>query len=159
MLVEDNLEDEQLLTEAFLEMEETGQWCNWQSPSIVHVEELGDAISCLQRSRFDAVLLNLSLPDSPSLLDSFHQVIDCARDAPIIVLLDEEDENLAHLLLREGAQDAILKPQIDCPALAMRQYLANLEAFFQGFLITEAVRCSRSSRRAASSTGSARATA
>lgn len=118
LLVEDNLADEQLLSEAFIEIEENRQWCNWHSSSIIHVEELGDALMCLQRDRFDAVLLNLSLPDSPALLETFLRVIDCACDAPVIVLLDEEDENLAHLLLREGAQEIVLKPQIECATLA-----------------------------------------
>ena len=118
LLVEDDLEDEYLLSEALAEIEENRQWSNWLAASVVPVEQLADALDCLRGDWFDVVLLNLSLPDSPVLLDTFHQVNDCARGAPIIVLADHEDASLANLLLREGAQDVLLKSELDCAPLA-----------------------------------------
>lgn len=118
LLVEDNLEEEQLLTEVLIEMEENRQWCNWRNASVVHVEQLADALQCLRENRFDVVLLNLTLPDSHALLDSFHKVNDCARAAPIIILADEDDPNLAHLLLREGAQDVVVKSEMETAPFA-----------------------------------------
>jgi CheY-like chemotaxis protein len=123
LLVEDDLEDEELLSEAFVEIEEKRQWCNWRSAAIVQVGHLADAIDCLQRDLFDIVLLNLSLPDSPTLLDTFLDVHLIAHNAaahgvPIIVLADEPDENLAHRLLREGAQDVLVKPELECAPFA-----------------------------------------
>jgi GGDEF domain-containing protein len=72
----------------------------------------------LRRDSFDAVLLNLSLPDSPALLDTFLEANAHVRGTPIVVLVDEEDENLANRLLREGAQDIVLKSALDCGLLA-----------------------------------------
>ena len=118
LLVEDDLQDEQLLTEAFLEIEEHRQWCNWRTATISPVEQLAEALDCLGRDRFDIVLLNLSLPDSAALLDTFLQVHAAARETPIVVLADEPDENLAHRLLREGAQDVLVKPELECAPLA-----------------------------------------
>ncbi len=118
LLVEDDLEDEQLLREAFIEIQENRQWCNWRSASIVEVGELADAVHYLRRDQFDIVLLNLSLPDSPTLLDSFANVHANAGGVPIVVLADEADENLAHRLLREGAQDVVVKPELECALLA-----------------------------------------
>lgn len=118
LLIEDDLEDELLLSEALLEIEEKRQWCNWRAASVTHVEQLAEALDCLRQQSFDAVLLNLSLPDSPVLLDSFHEVNAISRGAPIVVLADEEDENLAHMLLREGAQDVLLKSELECTRLA-----------------------------------------
>jgi DNA-binding response OmpR family regulator len=118
LMVEDSLEDEQLLCEALLEIEENRQWCNWRSASIVPVDRLSDALDCLQSGSFDAVLLNLSLPDSPALLDSFLDVSASAGDIPILVLLDQPDENLANRLLREGAQDVLEKSELECAPLA-----------------------------------------
>jgi DNA-binding response OmpR family regulator len=118
LLVEDDLEDEQLLGEAFIEIQENRQWCNWRSASIVQVGQLADAVDCLRRETFDIVLLNLSLPDSPTLLDSFVSMHANARGSPIVVLADEADENLAHRLLREGAQDVLVKPELECAPLA-----------------------------------------
>ena len=118
LLVEDDLEDEHLLSEAFLEIEEQRLWWNGLATSIVQVACLADALDCLRQQPFDAILLNLSLPDSPALLDSFIEVKAAAGAAPIVVLADEADENLAHLLLREGAQDILVKSEIDCGPLA-----------------------------------------
>lgn len=118
LLVEDDLVDEVLLSEALIEIDEQREWCDWRSSSIVHVEQLADAVDCLRQELFDVVLLNLSLPDSPALLDSFLAANACARGAPIVVLADEKDESLSHLLLREGAQDVLLKSEIDCGPLA-----------------------------------------
>jgi DNA-binding NarL/FixJ family response regulator len=118
LLVEDNLEQEQLLTEVLIEMEENRRWSNWRTASVVHVEQLVDALRCLRENRFDVVLLNLTLPDSPALLDSFHRVKDCADAAPIIILADEDDPNLANLLLREGAQDVLLKSEMETAPFA-----------------------------------------
>jgi GGDEF domain-containing protein len=118
LLVEDNLEDEQFLSEAILEIEETHQWCNWHGASIVHVGELGDAIDCLRGESYVAILLNLSLPDSPMLLETFQQVIAAAGGTPIVVLADENDPGLANLLLRAGAQDVLVKSELECGPLA-----------------------------------------
>jgi DNA-binding NarL/FixJ family response regulator len=118
LLVEDDLEDEQLLCEALIEIEEQRQWCNWRSSSIVQVERLADALDCLRRQEFDVILLNLSLPDSPVLLDSFLETNAAAEGAPIVVLADAQDDNLANWLLREGAQDVLLKSELECAPLA-----------------------------------------
>jgi PleD family two-component response regulator len=118
LLVEDDPEDEKLLSEALLEIEENRQWCNWRSSSSVPVDRLSEALDCLHRLSFDAILLNLSLPDSRSLLDSFLEVSACAGCAPILVLADEPDENLANRLLREGAQDVLVKAELDCAPFA-----------------------------------------
>jgi DNA-binding response OmpR family regulator len=118
LLVEDNPEDEKLISEALIEIEESRQWCNWRSSSRVPVDRLADALNCLGRLSFDAILLNLSLPDSPSLLDSFLDVMACAGSVPVLILADEPDENLANRLLREGAQDFLVKAELDCVPFA-----------------------------------------
>ncbi len=118
LIVEDSLEDEELLCDALLEIEENRLWSNWQSSSIVPADRLSDALDCLRHDTFDAILLNLSLPDSPALLDSFQDVTAAAEGAPVLVLADEPDENLANRLLRDGAQDVLVKSEIECAPLA-----------------------------------------
>lgn len=118
LIVEDSLEDEELLCDALLEIEENRLWSNWQSSSIVPAGRLSDALDCLRCDMFDAILLNLSLPDSPALIDSFQDVSARAEGAPILVLADEPDENLANRLLRDGAQDVLVKSEIECAPLA-----------------------------------------
>ena len=118
LIVEDSLEDEQLLCEALLEIEENRLWCTWRSSSVVPVDRLADALDCLHRESFDAVLLNLTLPDSPSALDSFLDLSAHAGSTPILVMADEPDENLANRLLRQGAQDVLVKSELECIPLA-----------------------------------------
>ncbi len=124
LLAEDDVEDERLVCEALLEIEENRQWCNWRTSSIVPVDSLSSALECLRAGSFHAILLNLSLPDSRALLDSFLDIkacLDasaCAGYTPILVLADEPDENLANRLLREGAQDVLVKSEIECAPLA-----------------------------------------
>ncbi len=118
LIVEDSLEDEELLCDALLEIEENRLWSNWRSSSIVPVDRLSDALDCLRRETYDAILLNLSLPDSLALLDSFQDVSARAEGAPILVLADEPDESLANRLLRDGAQDVLVKSEIECAPLA-----------------------------------------
>jgi CheY-like chemotaxis protein len=126
LLVEDDLENEQLLAEVLIEIESNRQWCNWRNTSVVHAEQLRDALDCFRSHSFHVVLLNLTLPDSPVLLESFRKVNDCAGAAPIVVLADEEDEHLTSLLLREGAQDVLLKSELE-PALLARSLRHAME--------------------------------
>jgi len=81
LLVEDDLEDEQLLCEALIEIEET---CSVQLALIEHNSSGTPRrrLGLLARQTFDIILLNLSLPDSPTLLDSFLATNAAARARP-----------------------------------------------------------------------------
>ena len=107
-----------MIRDALSEIEECGPRYNWFSSEVVAVDYLADAIHCLDRARFDAVLLDLDLPDSPVLLNTFGQVQLAAPGTPVIGLVDTRDEPLAHRLLREGAQDVLVKREIECGPLA-----------------------------------------
>jgi len=118
LLVDDSFEDQQMIRDALAEIEEGGPRYNWLSSEIVVVDYLADAIHCLDRARFDAVLLDLDLPDSPVLLNTFGQVQLASPGTAVIGLMEAQDEPLAHRLLREGAQDVLVKREIECGPLA-----------------------------------------
>lgn len=118
LLVEDNLEDEHLIREALCEIEDNCLWGRWSDCTLTHVDHLQDALECLQLARFDSILLNLTLPDSSNLVDTFLRVQAGAGDATLVVLCDEDDPVLAVRLIREGAQDVIVKSEIECLPLA-----------------------------------------
>jgi CheY-like chemotaxis protein len=118
LLAEDNLEDEHLLREALVEIEDNGLWGRWSTCNLTQVDRLNDTLECLQLAQFDAILLNLTLPDNASLLDTFLRVQAAAPGAPLVVLCDEDDPALAARLIREGAQDVIVKSEIECLPLA-----------------------------------------
>jgi PleD family two-component response regulator len=117
LLVEDSVEDQQMMCDALAEIEECGPRYNWFSSEVVAVDYLADAIHCLDRARFDVVLLDLALPDSPLLLNTYAQIQNAAPGTPVVGLVDEADEGFAHRLLREGAQDVLVKSEIECGPL------------------------------------------
>jgi GGDEF domain-containing protein len=117
LLIEDDPEDVRLVREALVEIEERGEWQPWRGCQVTSVDCLEDALDCLRDGGYDAVLLNLSLHDSPTLLDSFTAVHQ-ATDAPILALADAEDTNLAQHLMRLGAQDVLEKDELECAPLA-----------------------------------------
>jgi CheY-like chemotaxis protein len=72
------------------------------------VTHLRDAIDVLHGSRFDAVLLDLSLPDSSG-LETLRKLRAVREDVAIVVFSGIATEELRRLALRAGAQDFIGK--------------------------------------------------
>jgi len=66
----------------------------------------------LSSGGIDLILLDLSLPDSDG-LDTFLSIYNRAPDVPIVVLTALEDETIALTALREGAQDYLIKSEIN----------------------------------------------
>ncbi len=86
---------------------------------------LARAKAHLAQKPFDLVLLDLSLPDSDG-IEAIYQVHCAARDVPIVALSSCHDEKLALRVLREGAQDYLVKAETD-RALLMRVIRYALE--------------------------------
>jgi Flp pilus assembly CpaE family ATPase len=85
----------------------------------VHVASLAAASLRLREGHFDAVLLDLSLPDAhgPDTLSSLRQQ---APSIPIVVLTGLSDEATAIQAVKEGAQDYLVKGETDGNTLARR---------------------------------------
>jgi signal transduction histidine kinase len=103
LLVEDNFADARLLSET---LAETGK----NKFEIVHVQQLSEAAEKLTEPGFDAILLDLSLPDSQG-LETLESVLSIEPVLPIIVLTGLNDENTAIKAVRKGAQDYLVKGQ------------------------------------------------
>jgi signal transduction histidine kinase len=104
LLVEDSASDAVLLQEALLELN-PGQF------RFTHVETLQEGLAALQRSRFDVLLLDLSLPDSAG-RETFLRARAAAPGIPIVVLTGVEDEAVALEAVRQGIQDYLVKTQV-----------------------------------------------
>jgi len=109
LVVEDNPYDAELLREMLLGV--SGIQLDW-----VHVPLLGDALKRLREENFDAILLDLSLPDSHG-QETLAKAYAQAHDVPIVVLTGHADENLAIKTVHQGAQDYLVKGQVDGPTL------------------------------------------
>lgn len=79
--------------------------------------ELSAALARLSRGGVDAVLLDLDLPDSKGMV-TFERTFAFAPDVPIIVLADEADEDLAVSTVQGGAQDYLVKGELQPLVLA-----------------------------------------
>jgi DNA-binding NtrC family response regulator len=112
LLVEDSPADSRLLWEMLRESGIKGRFA--LDPAVT----LKDAIGQLSSKKFDLVLLDLMLPDSAG-LDTFRAVHRASPDVPVVLLTGLSDENLAAKAVREGAQDYLVKGQVD-PATLVR---------------------------------------
>lgn len=81
-----------------------------------NVFQLQEAKDVLRTEPFDIVLLDLSLPDSQG-LDTFIHLHPHALCLPVVVLTEHEDESLALQAVRSGAQDYLVKGQLEGESL------------------------------------------
>ncbi|HEY1204826.1 MAG: response regulator [Bryobacteraceae bacterium] len=92
-----------------------------ESPSIrvEAVDTLEKGLAKLEAATFDAILLDLNLPDSNGLA-TFNKVREHQGPGALIVLTSVEDDELALGAVREGADEYLVKGEGDEPALARR---------------------------------------
>jgi MinD-like ATPase involved in chromosome partitioning or flagellar assembly/CheY-like chemotaxis protein len=86
---------------------------------VVTVPTLKAAHEALGREQFDAILLDLNLPDSRG-LETFARVRDGARGAAIVILTAVEDEGVATAAIGQGAADYLIKGEVGGEGLARR---------------------------------------
>lgn len=131
LLVEDNLAEARLLQE-FLKQAQSQEF------SLIHVQRLRDAFYELNQHKYDAILLDLTLPDSQG-LSSLPLLITQAPSVPIVVLTNTNDEELAIQAVQQGAQDYLVKRQVNSEvlirslqyAIARKQVLEQLRTVNQ----------------------------
>jgi len=77
---------------------------------------LGEGLERIDRGGIDVLLLDLSLPDSTG-VDTVRRARAHAPDLPIIVLTGHDDEILGANVVWAGAQDYLVKGQVDATLL------------------------------------------
>ncbi len=117
LLLEDNLADAGFLREALGELEEIQNGNAWLSPfELCDAETLEEALQLLKDISFDVILADLWTPDSGGLA-TFQRLKAAAPQTPLIVLMNTEDPGLTVRLMQEGAQDVLVKHEVDCTPL------------------------------------------
>jgi sigma-B regulation protein RsbU (phosphoserine phosphatase) len=112
LLVEDNPGDALLLRELIADVQAPDASIDWTESDC-----LADALVVLADAHlFDVVLLDLSLPDSQGLA-TFEQVHRQVPNAPVVMLTGLDDETMAADAMQRGAQDYLVKGQVDGHAL------------------------------------------
>jgi signal transduction histidine kinase len=105
LMVEDNPADARLTRELLRE-------ADGLAIDLVHADSLTRGLECMDGQSFDAVLLDLSLPDTTG-IEGVTRVNDKNPVIPIIVLSGQVNEEVAIAALQEGAQDYLIKGQGD----------------------------------------------
>jgi ActR/RegA family two-component response regulator len=118
LLIEDDPDDVLLLTERLRSSAQARF-------SLECALSLKDGIAFHRSCRFDAVLLDLTLPDGHG-LGNFLMVHAERPDVPVIVLTGLKDEEVALEAVRHGAQDYLFKDELDA-AILRRSILYSIE--------------------------------
>ena len=105
LLIEDSAADARLIEE-FLKGTPLYQF------RLTHVERLQEALQRLQTTRYEVILLDLTLPDSAGLV-SLEQLLTSAPSIPVLVLTNNNNPEIAIEAVRRGAQDYLIKRQIN----------------------------------------------
>jgi diguanylate cyclase (GGDEF)-like protein/PAS domain S-box-containing protein len=92
---------------------------------VTQVEGMSGAERYLAKGSVDIVLLDIGLAN-PAGLEAVRLVRASAPRASIVLLSGADDENIAALAIREGAQDYLVKDQLDSRAL-IRSLLNSVE--------------------------------
>jgi diguanylate cyclase (GGDEF)-like protein/PAS domain S-box-containing protein len=109
LLVEDNPGDARLLCEMFKQQ-------GSPKTQLIHVTCMSDAEKYLAQRTCDTILLNLGLRDAQG-LQAVRRVHAAAPHIPLIVLTRLDNESQAAEALHEGAQDHLIKGQVDARGL------------------------------------------
>ena len=133
LLIEDSPADA-LLISAFLEGE----------GALTHLPSLREGIKAAEEGTYDIVLLDLFLGDSRG-LDTFAQFQALHPELPILVMSGLDDEKVAEAAVHAGAQDYLVKGQMDEVLLhrslryaierkRVERALRDSEAFYQSLV-------------------------
>ena len=106
LLVEDNPGDARFVQELLREHE------NGATFEVLHVDNLQAAMQVVRDHRFDAALIDLSLPDSSG-LSTFSKLKNTRPDLPTIILTGLDDEEVAKRAITLGAHDYLPKKHLD----------------------------------------------
>jgi two-component system, NarL family, sensor histidine kinase UhpB len=111
LMVEDSPDDARLLRQHLLEDRSDSEMFQ-----VVDVDRLDVALRRLDETGFEAVLLDLSLPDSHG-IETLITMHATKPGMPIVVLSSLDDEVLGLQLLQAGAQDYLVKAEVTASLL------------------------------------------
>ena len=104
LIIEDSKTEAKILTQCLKRM--------YEEPVTVNQESLlSDAVDLLSSEEldYDLVFLDLRLPDSHSWEETYKAIEPYTCKVPVIVLTADNDKDIARELLKNGAEDFIVK--------------------------------------------------
>ena len=105
LLIEDNLGDYEIILR-MLEKSENTEF------ELIHSSRLSSGVEILEDNSFDAILLDLGLPDSDG-LESFNVILKKHPEIPTIILTGLANEETGIHAIKYGAQDYLVKGEFN----------------------------------------------
>ncbi|MBN1411630.1 MAG: diguanylate cyclase [Spirochaetales bacterium] len=110
LLIEDNYDDIEHIKNILKES-------NYKNAGLSIAFSLKDGISILKKENIGIILMDLNVPDSSG-LSSFQKLIHDYYRIPVVALTNYNDEKLGSEAIRMGAQDYLMKGDINLKSLA-----------------------------------------
>lgn len=110
LLIESEPEDAAFLRDVLIEIGEGHYGNHWVNMEILEATSWSQA-STILRSPVDIILLGMNV-------ETFRHAQNAAPNIPIVLLVGAHEESLGLELIRDGAQDYLVKKQVDCAPLA-----------------------------------------
>ncbi|HMK57185.1 MAG TPA: response regulator [Dissulfurispiraceae bacterium] len=104
LVIEDNPADALLIEETLID--------NESAVVVRKADRLSTGLKAIDEDRFDVVLLDLGLPDTSG-LDSLQTIQAREPDLPVIILTGNGDKETADEAIAIGAQDYLVKSEVD----------------------------------------------
>ena len=105
------------LDEVLEDIQTDRHWRGWVHIDALHAMSMEDAASVLTGVPVDALVLDLALCGERA-AEGFRRLQETAPNTPVVLIARPEDREIAVHLMREGAQDFLLSPQVDAAPLA-----------------------------------------
>lgn len=106
LLIEDNSDDAEFLSRHLRRVKQ-------YAIRFEHCESLSSGLQRLAKGGIDIIFLDLSLPDSYGIETVARVRKECLAAIPVVVLTGSDDDELALSVLKTGAQDYLVKGQLD----------------------------------------------
>ena len=117
LLAESGSEDTVFLSDVLTDLDGARCWSDWVHLETSHAATWADTEAILATNAVDIVLLNPDLRDSQG-AETFRKVQAVAPHVPVILLVEASATSQAEHMVRDGAQDFLLKKEVDCEPLA-----------------------------------------
>jgi len=136
LVIEDNPGDLRLLREMLNEEDS-------HATELTHVDCMSDAEKFLAKRSVDMILLDLGLSDVQG-LEAVRRARAAAPSVPLVVMTGLDDESLAAQAFQEGAQDYLIKGQIETRELLRSLRHATSRKTMEEALSTEKIQITHS---------------
>jgi DNA-binding NarL/FixJ family response regulator len=117
LLAESETEDILFLRDVLTDLEGARCWGDWVHLEVFHAATWADTSALLASEAVDILLLDPDLRDSQG-AETLRRAQASAPHVPVILLVEPSATSLAERLVRDGAQDFLLKKEVDCAPLA-----------------------------------------